>query len=242
MKLTNPIAACLVLLAQFAFLGNVQAKDFPAQPHISVTGEGEVEVSPDIIRLQLQVWKTGKSAADAKREVDTITAKLFASATKFGVKTEDISAGRINVNPEYEWREGKRYTVGQRVQRSVDFTIRDTSSYGDLLDELVDAEVTRIGSTQFDISDMEAQQTKAMISALENAKAKATLMAEALGTKLGAVYRIQENVNQRNTQPVMYRAAAMDSAESAPEAPMHLGTQKVNRKVEVVFYLDSQSL
>ena len=231
----------LVAVALLPFIiGPVQAESKqPRQPHIVVSGEAELEVVPDIIRLQLQVWDTAKTATDAKREVDTITARLFSSAAKHGVKNEDISAGRLNVSPEYEWRDGKRFTVGQRVQRSVDFTIRDTDSYGKLLDELVDAEVTRISSTQFDVSSEKTHQRNALSLALEDAREKAALMANALGARLGAVFQIVESGTPRTTPPVMFRAAAMDAAESAPEAPMHLGKQKIQGNVSVIFYLES---
>ena len=209
------------------------AATLPDSPHVVVAARGEVEAMPDIARLQLQISETRDSAVDAKSSVDQRTAQVLNAVAEQGVAEADIRASQIRIYPDYEWQDGKRLLRGQRVERSVDITLSDLSRYGAVLDALVKAGISELGSVNFDLSRRDALQAEAMQAAIADAKAKAAVLAAGFGSKLAGVYHIDEGANA----PVVYERAMMMDAKVGAQAPMLIGKETVSASLTVVFLL-----
>ncbi|AKH68320.1 hypothetical protein IMCC21906_00627 [Spongiibacter sp. IMCC21906] len=210
------------------------AASLPDQPHIVVAAEGEVEAVPDIAHLHLQISETRDTASAAKAEVDKRTKMALNAAREQGVSEENIRASQIRVYPDYEWNEGKRLLRGQRVERTVELKLTDLSRYGSLLDGLVLAGITELGSVSFDLSNLDELVGQALEAAVANAKAKAEVLAKGFGRKLDGVFHVDES----GAAPVMpERARLMMDAKGSSESSMLFGKQAVTAKLQVVFLL-----
>jgi uncharacterized protein YggE len=232
-------AKCLILNSAIAFVLCVSlpimahAATLPDAPHVVVAARGEVEAMPDMARLQLQISETRDSAVDAKSSVDQRTAQVLNAVAEQGVAEGDIRASQIRIYPDYEWQDGKRLLRGQRVERSVDITLNDLSRYGAVLDALVKAGISELGSVSFELSRREALQAEAVQAAIADAKAKAKVLAAGFGSKLAGVYHIDEGANA----PVVYERAMMMDAKVGAQAPMLIGKETVSASLTVVFLL-----
>lgn len=198
------------------------ADGLPTGPYIEVSGHGEVHVAPDMLKVSMTLEKTSMDAKVARADVEARAAKVLALARKLGLADKDIDAPAVTVEPQYEWHngsngDGKQVLVGQHVTRSIMLTLRDVSRYGDLVDGLFAAGVTRLDGVAPDTSARDKLQQQALGLAVNAARAKAQALASAAGVDLGAVYRISEEGESRGPRPMMMAAMPRASADAAPE-------------------------
>lgn len=232
--MTSVIKRCSIFLLAFAPLALVAAS-LPDRPHVVVVAEGEVEAVPDIAHLNLQISDTRDTASAAKAEVDQRSSMVLNAAREQGISEENIRASQIRVYPDYEWDEGKRLLRGQRVERSIELKLTDLSRYGDLLDGLVLAGITELGSVSFDLSNRKELVGQALDAAVANAKRKAEVLAKGFGRKLDGIFHVDESgagaVMAERTHLMMSAKASSDAS------PVLFGKQAVKAKLKVVFLL-----
>ncbi len=240
MKTTIPAPRSpLALLVLLALAGALAACSPPpagqaAEPRsISVRGEGEVRAVPDLVILSVQVSATAERLGEAQAEVDAIGGRVLQAANAAGVAEDDVKASRIQAAPEYEWQEGRRILRGQQVSRDFEITLRDAQRYGELVDALLAADITRLGSVRFDFSERGALQREAETLAALAAREQASHLAQTLGARLGPVLRIQ--ADHHGAAP-MLRMEAM-AADSRAAAPLKVGPETVSSSLQVVFSL-----
>ncbi len=229
MKIIKSLGIVLCLLLSFTAV----AATVPDHARVVVTGSGEVEATPDIARLQLQINDTRDSAATAKKQVDGRVEAVLNAARQQGIASADIRASQIRVFPDYEWRDGKRILKGQRVERQIDITLRDLSRYGALVDQLVKAGVDELGQVHFDIARRDRLTEEAMQKAIADATRQATALAEGFGSRLGSIYRISSS----GDTPVFRPERAMMMDAKVASTPVMLGSETIRAQVNAVFLL-----
>ncbi|MGE5625016.1 MAG: SIMPL domain-containing protein [Bacillota bacterium] len=203
------------------------AADGMSTPYIQVQGHGEMRVEPDILYVSLTLEKSAPDAKGARAEVESRTAKVIAAARKQGIADKDIQARGINVYPEYgrsnrimsssEAEQEPLKVVAQHVTRQVTLTLRDLGRYGELVDALFDAGVTRLDQVTPDRSDRTALQNKALQLAVQDAHDKASSLARGAGVNLGAVFSIAEQGGGYSPRPIMMARAEASASTAAPE-------------------------
>lgn len=228
-SITRGLLVCLVACLP----GLTLAEALPDGPHLVVSAEGEVEAAPDIAMLNLQVSETRDTAEAAKQEVDSRTQRVLNAAREQGIAEENIRASQIRVYPDYEWDDGKRLLRGQRVERSIELKLTDLSRYGALLDGLVLAGITELGSVNLDISNRDELVDQALQQAVTKAKAKADVLAAGFGRKIAGVYHVDET----GGAVVVERAHLMMDAKVGSQTPVLFGKQSVTASLKVVFLL-----
>jgi len=86
------ILACLVAFAAGA-----------AEPRFVTTkGEATVEVPPDFIEINMEIFAIGPDSTSLKQDVDSRTEQVLLAASKAGVAGTDIESGGVSVDREYE--------------------------------------------------------------------------------------------------------------------------------------------
>lgn len=207
-----------ILFSPFA----ASADGLPTSPYIQVSGHGEVHVAPDMLIVSMTLEKTGMDAKAARADVEGRAAKVIALARKLGLADKDIKAPAVTVEPQYEWHngsngDGKQVLVGQHVTRGITLTLRDIARYGDLVDGLFAAGVTRLDGVSPDTSQRDKLQQQALGLAVDAAHGKAVALAAAAGVSLGAAYSIAENGADHGPRPLFMAAANRASGAAAPE-------------------------
>lgn len=168
------------------------ASPLPVKPHIYVEGAAEIEVVPDQMTISLGLSAENPEVALAKQEVDQRSRRLLEALKTLGIESRDIATTALQVAPVYDYVEGKQVPRGSRVSRQVDITLRQLESYGELMKALMDADISTTLDTRLAVSDERAVSDRALISALEDARQRATALLESQGKKPGEIYSISE--------------------------------------------------
>ncbi|MFL0798363.1 MAG: SIMPL domain-containing protein [Cellvibrionaceae bacterium] len=158
---------------------------------IAVTGEAEIEVVPDIIRMNVEISKSSKdNAAKAKAEVDALASNVASALIQLGLSEKDIGSSSLMMEKDYDYRNDRRVFVGYVFDRDIEVVVRDVSKYSKVVQALVNEGITEIKYVQSDISDRNALEKKALAAASEKAKEKASFLAKQFGARLGKTYTI----------------------------------------------------
>lgn len=204
---------------------------------VSVSGEGRVSAAPDVANIALGVSSLAPTVAEAREQAAAALGAMIASMKANGVADKDIQTTQLNINPEYDYREGTSILRGFRVSNTVSAKLRDIDKTGEVVDDAVAAggNNTQIEGIYFTIDDPTDLQEQARKAAVEDAKAKAEVLASAGGIEIGEPISISEGAF--NIPPIYYsadRAAGAELQASAP-TPIEPGELDVTVSVTVVW-------
>lgn len=221
------IAALVVAgaaVVAFAGVGRPDLAGGASEPSggITVTGTGTVQSVPDQAQFSLGVQTDGPTAREAlaanSERMRTVLAALFAA----GVARGDVQTQDVSVSKSYP---GDGYSA----DNSVSVTIRELAKAGSILDAASNAGANDVYGPTLTRSDQDGLEAKALQAAVRNARAKARILADAAGVRLGSVTAITEGGNE--PMPV-YEAALAKRVSSAPIEP---GKQQTSATVRVTF-------
>lgn len=168
------------------------SQPLPNEPHIYVEGAAEIDVEPDRLVVKVLVSSVDTSASVAKSDVDERSRRLIDMARGLQIDEADISATTLMLSPSYEWTNQKREFEGTRVARRIEIVLGDLSRYSELMQAIMSAEINEIVSTKLESTSSASVEDQALQAALADATARARLLAESAGGKLGRVYSISE--------------------------------------------------
>ncbi len=237
---TGLLVALVLLLALFA-IGNQNPVKVRAQTDeqvstsgrvITVTGQGKVQVQPDIATVGLGVQTEADTAEDALDENNVRMQDLISTTLESGVAEEDIQTQVLRLQPIYEQPSGDQQQptlTGYRATNTVQITVRDLANLGVVLDGAVEAGGNTIDSIQFELSDPEEAARQAREAAMNDATAKAEQLTSLAGAQLGEVLTIDEQGS--SPPPVIFAEPAASPSESA--VPVQAGSQTVEANVSV---------
>lgn len=185
---------------------------------ISVNGQGEVTVEPDIATIDLGVQTEHADSAIAQRMNQGIMNQIMNILKLEGIAETDIQTVRYAIYPINEWNPELQRSEpkGFRVDNIVRVTIRDLENVGNVIDGAVDKGANSINSIQFSLSDPEKAYLQALELAVENAQSKAQAIAGAANVTLGEPSRITEGYSVIAPRTEVFMDAAMGMKAEAP--------------------------
>jgi uncharacterized protein len=230
------LMACLSSASQAA----VTSDDNPA-PRILVTGEGSVDVAPDMAVLVLTVMREAPTAREALTANSTAMSKVLDAMTGLGIAKRDLQTTNFDIQPRYTYPQpGKDANnaprlVGYTVRNGLTVRVRDIAKVGEVLDASVTLGVNEGGSMLFTNDDSSSAIKQARVKAMVDAMAKARTLAEAVGVKTGKILEISEQDYQpRPMAMARMEMVAMDSpAGAAPPIAAGENTYKVTVNVSL---------
>lgn len=225
------------ILSVFALLalvaGPVWSEERPRT--ITVTGMGEVTAAPDMATVTLGVEVGAKTAQDAMAAVNTGTNAIFSVLTAAGIEARDMQTSGLSLNPV--WSDYSPVNRTRRIEafsasNMVTVRVRDLEGLGPVLDAVLAQGANSFRGLIFGMQNPNPLMDEARKDAVQNARHKAELLAEAAGVTLGQVMTISEHGGQRS-QPVMMMEAARMSADMA----IAEGEVGLNASVSIVYEL-----
>jgi uncharacterized protein YggE len=235
MKLTKkliaiPVVAAVALVAAAAFA--LPASAATPERYITINAEGVVKVTPDAVRLNANVTLISATSAEALSKTSAAAAKVRAALVAKKIATKDIKTTSISVYPEYNYTQDKgSVQIGYRASQSFEVIIRNATSAGAVVDDVVTAAGDSIqiqGATPF-VLDSTKATASARTAAVANAKAKASSYASLLGVKLGKVTYLVENSSPVSYPTILGMAKAADSGATE----IDLGNQDVTVSITI---------
>src|SRR6201994_598233 len=204
--------------------------DFP--PAISVTGEAQISVTPDIAFVDAGVATDAKTAHEASEANNAAMTKVFATLKAANVDARDIQTSRLSLQPQYAPnRSGPSPIVGYRASNRVTVRIHDVTKVANVIDTLVGAGANDIGNVNFEVSQASKLLDDAREKAVADARRKAEIYARAAGVTLGAPLSISE---EGAPQPAFRAKMAMPMAAAAP-TPIAQGEETLSVSVSVTW-------
>ncbi len=205
------------------------------EPGITVVAEGYVEAVPDTLSFSITIKRTEVDLDTARSAADVVVKEALKQAVSLGIAEEEIDSSSMRAFPEYEWRQQQRHYLGESVQRTVVFTLRDLDLYPALAQRLGKLPLQQIGSPQLSHSNIRQLRLDALKVALGEGKIKAATIAAEIGVELGEVLAVSE-ISRSRPQPRMLMAEAA-SADSAGGDGYNYGKRRVSASVEMRFAL-----
>jgi uncharacterized protein YggE len=199
---------------------------------ITVTGEGEVAIVPDLAILGAGVTTTGKTA----RETSEANAKLMGAVMGVlkgaGIADQDMQTSRLSLQPVRDNRNNEFRVTGFQANNQVSVKIRDLTKISDLVDRVVAAGANDISGVQFVVSSQSKLLDQARRLAIADAKRKADTYAKAANVILGAPISIIEEGAELPGPLVMMRTAKAEAV-----TPISPGEQVKRISVSVSYEL-----
>ncbi len=219
------LVGIVTALGAYTYLTMKQAKGtYTGTTSISVTGEGEVLAKPDIGAFTFTVQTEGADATAAQNQNADVMEAIVGYLTEAGVAEADIKTEYYNLNPKYRYEDrpcafgsycppSEPIQDGFEVMQNVMVKVRALDTAGALIGGVGERGATNISSLSFTIDDESSLKDEARTKAIEDAKAKAQVIADSLGMKLGKLVGFYENGDEG-----FYYGKGGDMMESA--APM----------------------
>ena len=208
---------------------------------LTVQGNGRVSLSADTATISLGIRKYASDVKAAQQAVNRNMDAVIGALTEAGVAMEDIYTNSISIYPEYDYddaddEEESSYIKGYSASNSITVVTGDIDNVGAYLDAAFDAGANTLDDVSFSASDTTEAANQALKLAIEDARGKAEVMAEAAGMALGDVVALSEGDGYSAGAPVYYAKSAV--TEDAAEGTQVLASrQSVSASVTMQFEL-----
>jgi hypothetical protein len=204
---------------------------------ISVTGNGTVQVAPDRVTFTAGVQTVQPTVDAAVNENNARVAAVIAALKKAGATDKEVRTSGFFINPQQEYNSEGRLPriIGYQVSNNITVTRSDVSSAGKLLQAAITAGVNQASGLNFQVSDPTRGREQGLQAAYSDARAKASVLAQAAGRSLGRALTISEGARPEYPRP-MPMAGKVAMAEVS-EVPVESGTQQMSYQVSVIFEL-----
>jgi uncharacterized protein YggE len=196
---------------------------------ISVSGEAQVSVPPDLAEIDGGVTSEAKTAREASDENNAAMGKVLLALKGAGIAEKDFQTSRLSLQPQYanQGKPGPNVVVGYRASNRVSIQLHDVSKVAGVIDTLVGAGANEIGGINFTVSEASKLLDDARTRAIADARRKAEIYAKAAGVTLGAPVSISES----GGGPMPMRFRKMETAMAA--APVAQGEETLQVSVSV---------
>ena len=238
----------LYLLAQtITTASNFGRSGVPATDTITVQGNGEAVMPPDVARVTFTVQNAAETVALAQGRTTTQTNAALDFIKSQGIDEKDVKTLYYNISPKYSYpnpcpagalcpdyiREPK--ITGYEVSQSVEVTVRDLEKVGDILAGRGNLGVQNVSGPAFALDDTNAGYNAARADAIREARTQAKLLADQLGVRLGKVVNFSES-SGGYPYPMAYgMGGAADSAVKTVAPSVPTGENTYNASVSITY-------
>ncbi len=240
------ILALFLLAETINIAANFGRSGVPATDTITVQGDGQATLAPDVARVSFTVDNTSATVAQAQ-DATTKQANMALDFVKGqGVAEKDIKTLSYNISPQYSYPNPCTYgtvcpdyyrspkITGYQVSQTVQVTMRDLSKVGEMLGGLGKLEVQNVNGPAFALDDSTAGYSAARADAINKAKVQGELLAKQLGVKLGKIVNFSESSGNYPYPMMAYGLGGAVSEKSAvPDVPA--GENTYNASVSITY-------
>ena len=239
------ILALFLLAETITIAANFGRSGAPATDTITVQGDGQATLAPDVARISFTVENTAATVALAQEATTEQANAALEFVKEQGVAEKDIKTLSYNISPQYSYPNPcspgvlcPDYTrtpkiTGYQVSETVQVTVRDLTEVGALLGGLGNLEVQNVNGPAFALDDSTEGYNAARADAIMKAREQAELLAKQLGVRLGKIVNFSE-FSGGYPYPVYGLGMGGDvRAELAPNIPV--GENTYNASVSITY-------
>jgi uncharacterized protein YggE len=237
--MTRRLVSLAAALATLALVAAPALAQNPP-PAISVSGEANVSVAPDLAQVEGGVTSEAKTAREASEANNAAMGKVLLALKGAGIDEKDYQTSRLSLQPQYAPAGPNRnlpQITGYRASNRVIIKVRDITKVANVIDTLVGAGANEIGGINFIVTQASKTLDEARTKAVADARRKAEIYAKAAGVTLGEPLNITEEGTA--PQPVFRSKVAAPMAGNAP-APVAPGEEMLSITVNVTWAIKEQ--
>lgn len=244
---------CLVLLLTGAAAARAEEG---RQNVIQVSGEGIVEAAPDQADLLLAVITEATDAREAQAENARKTARVIKALKERGIPEENIQTRGYHLSPKYSLPrkpevgpvaketispgvgENVKQIVGYTVHHQIKVRVKNLDEVGELMDLAVKNGANQISNVTFSVSNSLEFKKKALLEAVAEARAKAEVLAAALGKTLTGIKSASGSWYENNPGPVYYKEMSLQAGGAPAATPVVPGMVEIRAHVNIVYTIE----
>lgn len=208
---------------------------------VTVSGYAEGVVENNVASFTARVEAFNDDKEVAVEAVNKGMSDLIEAVKYFGIDEDDIQTQRVSVYQREEYLHDDEGWSGEvregqwRASNSIEIVLREVERASELATLLSEAGAVDMYGPRLTVDSQGRQiaEKKLMAEAVEDAREKAEIMAEAAGKRLGEVVQIAESG--------VSGVVRMESMASLPKAgggiPIETGSSEISKSVVVVFEL-----
>jgi uncharacterized protein YggE len=232
------VVSLAVVLASLALAAAPAAAE-TAVPAISVSGEANVSVAPDLAQVDGGVTSEAKTAREASDANNAAMGKVLLALKGAGIDEKDYQTSRLSLQPQYAAAAPNRNTpqiTGYRASNRFTIKVRDVAKIASVIDTLVGAGANEIGGINFIVTQASKALDDARTKAVADARRKAEIYAKAAGVTLGEPLSISE---EGAASPPVFRSKMAAPMAGAP-TPVAPGEEQLSITVNVTWAIKAQ--
>lgn len=209
---------------------------------VTVTAKGSTRAVPDRAELHFGIRIQAETAEEAQQNNSKNVDAVVKVLKKNGIKEENIQTSMYDVSPQYDWNTGDgTKVIGYTAFSNLAVKNVVIEDAGKLITACTDAGANEFNGIFYSSTQYDALYAEALKKAVAAAQAKAEVLADAAGRKLGNVKMISEgyqDMTYANTSEKVYAATGMGAAEdSASAANILPGQAEISANVTVTYVL-----
>jgi uncharacterized protein YggE len=195
-----------------------------ANPVIDLMISETIETPPDIATFSTGVQTMALTASAAVRANNVQMASVVARLKTLGIADRDIQTTQINLNQQFDYRDGQQIFKGYQASNMVNAKLRDLKKLGAFFDALAVDGATNFSGPMFGIDDDSNFREAARDKVWASAMARARSLARKAGYNDVRVLRVEETDNQGRFAPMAMavRTSMNDMEKSTPISPGEL--------------------
>jgi uncharacterized protein YggE len=208
---------------------------------LSLTGTATTTVKPDKVTVSLGVETTNKTADIALTANSKIMNQVLGALKSAGVRGNETSTSSFSISPNYNYSQPSStasritgFTVSNTIQIQ-STNINHTSKW---IDAAIAAGANTVDRIDFALSDKKLEESKNNLikQAMQDARAKADILASAAGVKVVGIRSISLNELAIQPPPSIPLAKQSLAAEARP-TPIMSGQEEVTTNMGVIFLI-----
>lgn len=201
-------------------------------PQIIVTGEGSIKATPNQARLTIGTESRSKTSKEAQqRNAEAMTA-VQQKLAALGVPKDAIRTIAIDLQPEFDYANGKQVARGYVARNTVEVRVDDFAKLGDVIDAVVNSGATNLHGLRFDVKERAQVEAAALQAAVKDGMAKAQAIATGAGKAIDRVLRIEEQFSGGGGPVPMLRGEMM-MAKADASTPVAAGEIEIRAQVRL---------
>lgn len=211
---------------------------------LSLTGTATTMVKPDKVTVFLGLETTNKTANAALAANSKIMNAVIDALKAAGVKDNETSTSSFSISPNYNYSQSSNTTtrriIGFTASNSIQIQSTNINNTSKWIDTAIAAGANTVDRIDFILSDKKLEETKTNLikQAMQDARAKADIVASAAGMKVVGLRSI--NLNEFAIQPPFPPPIPLAKQSLAAEArptPIISGQEEVTTNVGVIFLI-----
>jgi uncharacterized protein YggE len=215
---------------------------------LTLTGAATTMVKPDKVTVSLGVQTTNKTADTALAANSKVMNKVIDALKATAIKDNETSTSSFSISPNYNYSQPSSSTAsritGFIVSNSIQIQSTNINNTSKWIDTAITAGANTVDRIDFALSDKKLEETKNKLikQAMQDARAKADIVASAVGMKIAGIKSI--NLSDLAIQPPfppapipLARQSLATAEQARPTTPVISGQEEVSTNIAVVFLI-----